>query len=139
FRGGEMTNVFPGVYMTRKDIARGFRAFRDTKPDPLTVAVEVLRMRLDGRLANRGGYPAVIGMGLPDVVVVADVEHDDAPTLEIYSRDVLTVIGEAVLEDAVRFFAESDDPDEPIDWMEYIWEHIDFENAEYRGTTEGDR
>lgn len=48
-------------------------------------ALDALQKMLDMRLESQGGYPAVIdGNTIPGYVVIADVDHDEAPELTIY-------------------------------------------------------
>jgi len=59
-----------------------------TKTDKkLHDAVEALQAYLDMRLENDGGYPADIdSMTIPGYVVVANVDHDEAPVVSVYTH-----------------------------------------------------
>lgn len=56
----------------------------------LKKAVEMLQTYLDERLDSQGGYPAVVEyLKVPGKVIIADVDHDEAPTLTILSDAVM--------------------------------------------------
>lgn len=52
----------------------------------LEVALVDLQQLLDGRVNQLGGYPAVVEV-LGSWIVIADVDHDDAPELTILRLD----------------------------------------------------
>lgn len=52
------------------------------KASELGKAADDLQKLLNGRLDD-GGYPAVISIEIKGYIVVADVDHDDAPKLTI--------------------------------------------------------
>ena len=55
------------------------------KPSEQKFFEEVSEREDESRFATRGGYPSQLSFEIPGYVVVATVNHDDAPLLIVYS------------------------------------------------------
>lgn len=129
---------FPGVYLSDKDIAEGFKVILDKDVPGLEIALQVMRMRLDSRLLTSGGYPADIDLSHPMVVAVANVQGSDEnePIALVYSRRRLECAGKNIQADARGLLQEAKQKGGRIDWGEYIWEQVDFDHCLWRRKAE---
>jgi hypothetical protein len=64
------------------------KQFKDPEREAVLNALQAMR---DGRLDTEGGYPADIdGSSVPGYILIADVDHDRAPTLTVHRwRDAI--------------------------------------------------
>lgn len=122
---------FPGVYRSDRDIRKGFETILRRDVPGLEIALQVMRMRLDSRLESGDGYPADIDLSHPDIVAIADVQGSDGnePVAYVYSRQKLESAGDGIRSDARGLAEEADAKGGRIDWGEYIWEQVDFNDC----------
>lgn len=93
-----------------------------TKTD-LQVGIECINLAEEPRLDNQGGYPADIRLARK-LVIVASVDHDDAPELSIYEEQGIAELGAKV-----RKAIEDGEDEDQI--HELIWDCLGLAEWKY--------
>lgn len=100
----------------------------------LELAIADLQLVLDLRLDAQGGYPAEISTAIEGWIVVADVDHDEAPVLMLLRVEKYLAVWRAAKADLEQDIEKvARDPNSPVTYEDIahsLLEHGVYESCE---------